>query len=215
MKNIFLFLLLSSMALLGAGCKNISPENSLTPIVAPNTQTETSSSAVTEPTQPTTTPSASATKMVLYHGSWFDIRYPEHFIFSPTIPVHFTNGNTIIETDEATFVSPDKTVEFFIFSPLWSGDPIDYLQIKNTEELVSEKISTTTDPNGDKKVTRWVTLKAKDSSYYRSFISIKNAVDSGSETHHVFGVKYKNEAAYEKYKNDYLKFKESLRQYSD
>ena len=153
----------------------------------------------------------------LYRGSWFDIKYPASFIAAPTTPINsdgLNDGLSHIETDEATFTSPDKSVEFFVFSPLWSGDPIDYLSIKPTEEVVNEK--TVTKGQGyEKSITHWVTVKAKDDSYYRSFVSIKNQADTESVVHHVFGIKYKTNEAYEKYKDDYTAFKKSLIQYGD
>ena len=54
-----------------------------------------------------------------FRGSWFDIEYPENFTARPTA----------LTTDEAYFLSPDGTVEFFVYSPLWSGDPESYLKI--------------------------------------------------------------------------------------
>lgn len=152
-----------------------------------------------------------------YSGSWFDISYPTNFTTSPSAPLNTDNSNDLlhyIETDEATFTSPDKSVEFFVFSPLWSGDPIDYLSIKPTEEVVNEKTATKGEGYG-KSITRWVTIRAKDGTYYRSFVSIKNQANTESPLHHVFGIKYKNNEAYEKYKDDYNAFKKSLIQYGD
>lgn len=195
---------LSLFILLGVGCTNASQEQT------PPTPTE------PQKTTTSSTPEQTSAAPILYRGAWFDIKYPKNFTASPTTPTFVSdNGNTRVKTDEAKFVSPDGNIEFFVFSPLWGGNPIEYLNIKNTEELVSEKTTTTTNANSDKKITTWVTIKAKDGSYYRSFVSITDGVGSGSQVHHVLGLQYKNEAAYEKYKNDYLKFKASLMQYSD
>lgn len=148
----------------------------------------------------------------LYRGSYFDIKYPREFIAKPTEPV---------QTDEAYFSSPDGAVEFFVFSPLWAGDPENYLEVAPTEEIVSEKTETGEAlPNqlkDSERIIRWVTIKAKDESYYRSFVSIKEQVreDGGSELHHVFGIKYKDNETYEKYKDAYEAFKNSLEQYAD
>ncbi len=200
-----LAILLSVLVLAGAGCANKNPEkNNSTFTAVDNT-----------PNQTTTAPAAT-NKVVIYRGAWFDVKYPENFTAAPTQPTLISkNSNTRVRTDEATFTSPDNNIEFFVYSPLWNGDPKEYLKIKDTEELVSEKISTTTDRNSDLQRTRWVTIKAKDNSYYRSFVSITGGINLGSLVHHVFGIKYKNDAAYEQYKNDYLKFKESLIQYAD
>ncbi len=103
-------------------------------------------------------------------------------------------------------------MEFFVYSPLWSGNPKTYLNAAENEELISEKEETSPDPifKGTDRVTRWLTFKDVSGSYIRSAVSIKT-----ESTHHVFGVKYKNLEIYEQYKNDYLKFKKSLIQYAD
>lgn len=121
-------------------------------------------------------------------------------------------------TDEAYFTSSDERVEFFVFSPLWAGDPENYLEIAENEELVDEKIEEyfeVDDPSlvGDSRI-RWVTVKAKDDSYYRSFVSKKEQIGV-SEIHHVFGIKYQDAKALEEYREEYEVFKESLVQYAD
>lgn len=156
---------------------------------------------------------------ILYKGSWFDIKYPENFTASPTASTNVYNGQKYVQTDEATFTSPDGTVEFFVYSPLWSGNPETYLTISEKEEVVSEKNEEVKESErsgalGDR-IVRWVTVKAKDGSYYRSFVSINEQVGTGSDVHHVFGIKYKDNASYEKYRDSYVAFKESLQQYAD
>ncbi|MBI4835971.1 MAG: hypothetical protein HY817_01800 [Candidatus Abawacabacteria bacterium] len=167
----------------------------------------------------TQSPMPTQAGVTLYRGSWFDIKYPSNFIPRPTSPTNKTNAITSVQTDEAYFTSPDSTVEFFVFSPLWGGNPENYLNISNTEEQVSEKTETRKENDypgqfGDKTI-RWLTIKAKDSSYYRSLISIKEQIGTGSDLHHVFGIKYKNNDAYAKYRDAYAAFKNSVRQYSD
>ncbi len=148
-----------------------------------------------------------------YVGQYFDIMYPKEFEAIPKSPVI----NKVVQTSEATFTSPDGEVEFFVFAPLWSGDPNNYLAIKNNEEMVSEKTEESGLPtvNYDRRIVKWTTVKEKSGLYYRSFISIKEHGDPDSELHHVFGIKYKDNEAYEKYKNEYANFKNSLRQYAD
>jgi hypothetical protein len=154
-----------------------------------------------------------------YSGYYFSVEYPS--IFEPRpIP---TNG--FAETDEAYFLSPNGLVEFYIYSPLWSGTP-DYLTILPTEELVSEKTENAErlplHTVGTHRVLRWVTVKAKDNSYYRSFHSIKSQISDvptdprkGRGLHHVFGIKYKDEGSYAAYKDQYIAFKNSLQQSAD
>ncbi len=152
-------------------------------------------------------PATTTTK--LYSGAWFDISYPDDFVARPTTPLQ--DGTDTVDTDEAFFASPDDAVEFFVYSPLWGGDPQNYLTAQPNEKIVSEK----TDEKGEgeeKDVTRWVTFQATDSSYMRSYVSSKY---NNGELHHVFGIKYKDAAAYEKYKAVYAAFKGSLTQYAD
>lgn len=205
MKKIISLASLSLLLLLGAGCQNQGRNTSPPPAVN-ELQTQTVPENKKQNTDETTTNTEVGT--TLYKGLWFDIEYPQNFSARPAV-----------QTDEAYFLSPDGTVEFFVFSPLWAGDPENYLTIAPTEELVSEKteeIKEAEKPGqyGDK-ITHWVTVKAKDGSYYRSFVSIREQINTGSEIHHVFGIKYKNDTAYQKYRDTYITFKESLRQYSD
>ena len=160
---------------------------------------------------------------LLYKGSWFDIQYPKDFIPSPTEPLQNEGDDQkvlAVMTNEAYFTAPDNTAEFFIFSPVWGGNPDDYLQITSDEELINEKTSMN-GPDSNKKIIKWVTLKAKDNSYYRSYISIKQRdiintpVDDESGLHYVFGIKYQNQEVYQKYKKAFEDFKSSLVQYGD
>ncbi len=208
-------ILLSSLLLIGAGCQNSTPTEPATPlppeVVELQTQTIPETQKQPADKQTVATPKNNFT---LYRGTYFDIQYPKGFSAKPTTPTSVYNNITSVQTDEAYFTSPDGAVDFFVFSPLWGGDPTSYLNIKNTEELVNEK--TTESGSGyDKKIVRWVTVKAKNNLYYRSFVSIKNQVDTGSDTHRVFGIQYKDSTTYDKYRETYLTFKGSLRQYAD
>ncbi len=149
----------------------------------------------------------------LYRGSWFDIVYPQDFAASPLAPTTSYQGLISVTTDEARFTSPDGTVEFYVYSPLWSGEP-DYLKLAPGETMINEK--TAESGSGiTARLVRWVTYRADNGSYYRSLISIKDQVGSGSDLHHVFGIKYTDQAAYERYQAAFVTFKESLRQYAD
>ena len=150
--------------------------------------------------------SEGAVDKTVYYGFYFSVNIPPNFTVSKS------GGN------EVYLISQDETIEFFVFSPLWSGNPETYLKMAPTEELEYEKTTEVKEgerPNqyGDD-ITRWVTFKAKDGSYVRSFVSIKRQVGR-SDTHHVFGIKYKDKASYEKYKETYLAFKKSLEQFAD
>jgi len=143
-----------------------------------------------------------------YNGEWFTIDYPTSFTAQPDGPIEKQEEYTYIITDEARFTSPDGKVEFFVYSPLWSGEPKDYIEVADNEELVSDK--TTPEEVAPENVHRWVSVKAKDGSYQRAFYSKKTM-----STHKVFGIKYTDQEAYDKYKAAYTDFKDSLLQYSD
>lgn len=149
-------------------------------------------------------------KLASFKGNWFKVEYPSDFAASPSGPKNKFNDYEFIETDEARFTSPDGTVEFFVFSPLWSGDPKDYLIQKANEKTVSssEDIANSDDPFAVSH--HWVTYEDKDGKYTRAYHSLMT-----ESTHHVFGVKYTNRKMYERYKAAYLAFKKSLQQFAD
>jgi len=137
-----------------------------------------------------------------FRGAWFSISYPPGFIVRPSMKSATTGGKGF---DSAFFVSPDGKVEFYIYSPQWSGEPTDVALKPNTEKLISTKTVKTND-----KTTIWSTISAKNGSYTRSLLDIKD-----SSTRRVFGIKYADPKTLAKYKKHYQKFKESLVQYAD
>lgn len=147
-------------------------------------------------------------KVTQYNGSWFSIAYPEEFTPSPTTPVDHYDQYEFVETDEARFVSADGEVEFFVYSPQWGGDPGDYLEVAEGEEVESDK--TEAEEVMPTNIHRWCTLKSKDGAYTRAFYSKKTET-----THLVFGIRYKSQEVYEQYKEAYIAFKKSLEQYAD
>ncbi len=226
-----LFLLLAIFALAGTSCEDIKktdspPEESQVILEKPEHQQATPEPELKEKVsveqrkeEPLTevTPEPSA-ELSLYKGYWFDIEYPSDFDFEPKELVNYHEGVRMILTDQAWFTSPDGEVEFYVYSPLWRGTP-EYLDILETEELVSEESSRKErEVNGffyTDSVT-WRTIKAKDGSYTRSYAYHENDVyEPGSGTSHVFGIKYANQAAYNKYREVYKQFKSSLQQYAD
>jgi len=150
------------------------------------------------------------TKTATYNGQWFDIRYPENFELKPRVDEMDPSATA----DEMYFASKDNSVEFFVFSPLWRGEPAAYLDAAPGEVLSATK-SETSGEGLDKKTITWGTFKAKDNSYLRSYVSIKSQVDTGSDLHHVFGIRYKDQKTYDLYKGAYEAFKQSLVQYAD
>lgn len=138
-----------------------------------------------------------------YEGAWFTIRYPPGFTVKPSL-----RSQTAAEGyDSAFFRSPDKTVEFYVFSPQWSGEPTDIAVDRKKEKVISEKHEA---KKGVK--THRVTIRAKDKSYWRSYTSVEH---TEYNTRHVFGIKYRDRKAYARYRSAYVKFKKSLEQFAD
>jgi hypothetical protein len=145
-----------------------------------------------------------------YNGNYFTVQYPSNFITHPFEPTDQMDEYDFISTDEATFTSPDGEVEFFVYSPLWGGAPESYLEARENEEITTEKETCDNSIEGWPKIIKWVTYTDKNGAYTRSYVSTKT-----ESTDLVFGIKSINDAAYEKYKEHYLKFKESLEQFAD
>ena len=139
----------------------------------------------------------------LYRGAWFEIKYPPGFQVKPSLK----SRTSVKGCDSAFFASPGQEVEFYIFSPQWSGEPADIELIPGQEILVSEH----KERQGEKNI-RMVTVKDQAGNYLRSWIDTQ---DTMSNTRLVFGIKYKDQSAYNKYRKQYLLFKNSLKQFAD
>lgn len=135
-----------------------------------------------------------------YCGAWFSIDYPAGFRVKPSLKSSSGQGY-----DSAFFVSPDGRVEFYVYSPQWSGKPIDAALNAKTERIVSKKVSVR-----KSSTITWTTITAKGGSYTRSLV---DTIDDSTRL--VFGIKYSSSKSYGKYKKSYLAFKKSLRQYAD
>ncbi len=133
-----------------------------------------------------------------YHGAWFEIQYPGDFIVLPSIK---SNGEKKL-FDSVFFQSPDGAVEFYVYSPQWGGRPKD-IEINKAKEFYVAREEKT---NGGV-TNRWFTIAAKDASYLRSYINVCN---TDLNTRRVFGIKYRDQQIYEKYKDRYIRFKSSL-----
>lgn len=137
-----------------------------------------------------------------FAGAWFDIQFPTAFTVKPSQKSTSSDGY-----ESVFFTSPDQEVEFYIFSPQWSGEPADIAFNAATENKTADVIKK------DKgKTLHLFTYEAKDKSYTRSY---QESTENDETVKWVVGIKYKSQAAYEKYKNDYLSFKKSLMQYAD
>lgn len=143
----------------------------------------------------------------IHSGNYFSVAFPGDF--------------TAIEIngDEARFISPDEIVEFYVYSPLWDGEPETYLEVNETEELADESSSITAkeDVYRDNVQTRWVTIQARDGSYMRSYMHQRacHTTELLDCVSHVFGIKYRDADAYDQYRDAYKAFKASLTQSAD
>jgi len=137
----------------------------------------------------------------VYHGAWFDIKYPVDFIARGSMPSSSSDN-----FDSATFTSPDNSVEFYIYSPQWNGEAHD-ISLKSNEKQSNSKYD-----DSKSQLIEWWTIEAKDKSYTRSYQKTTNK-NSGSIS--IIGLKYKNQDSYNKYKKQYLEFKASLSQFAD
>lgn len=137
-----------------------------------------------------------------FSGAWFDIEYPSTFTAENSLK-SYTNSE---DFDSAVFTSPDGKVQFYVFSPQWSGEPTD-IKIKPGEKI----IETNEELQNGPLVKRW-TVEANDGSYSRSY---EETSETQSNINKVFGIKYASKADRDKYQKEYLHFKNSLVQYAD
>jgi hypothetical protein len=149
-----------------------------------------------------TVPAAAQSNWQKYQGAWFEIRYPPGFRIRPSQPSTSASGY-----DSAFFVSSDGTVEFYIYAPQWNGTARDIEVDPASETLVSQNVV-----RSGSKVIRRVTIRAQDGSYLRSYEDTEDVV---TNTRKIFGIKYANAAAYNRYRQAYVTFKASLIQFAD
>lgn len=142
---------------------------------------------------------AKAESFKIYKGAFFSICYPASFKVQPQ-----QKSATGPGYDAVSFVSPDGLAEFYVFSPQWRGEP-EWIKRRAGEKQISYSV----EENARRRV---VYVTRKGLGYLRSYVDV---YDKQSGTRHVFGFRYKNQAAYRQYLPLYLKFKHSLEQYSD
>ena len=135
-----------------------------------------------------------------YEGAWFSVKYPANFSVQNGLSSG-SNGGT--KFDSATFTSPDKTVTFYVFSPLWPYEPTD-IELKGGEErLAPDTIGNT--------VSFYSYYSAKDKRTH----SYQVTRDVEGNISLVIGIRYPSMKVYEKYRQQYLAFKKSVTQYAD
>jgi len=133
-------------------------------------------------------------------GAGFEVSYPNSFM-----AIGSKRSSEVNRYESVFFTSPDGSVEFYIFSPTNKGVPND-IDVK-----INEKISPIQVTSGKAVSARFWTITAKDNSYTRAY---HESIDSKTGSNWIVGIKYKSQAAYNKYKNDYLAFKKSYRKVS-
>lgn len=138
-----------------------------------------------------------------YRGAWFEVKYPANFSIRPSQ----RSSSSTSGYDSVFFTAPDGSVEFYVFSPQWNGQPSDIQINSQSETVVSQE---TVQRSG--KIIRRMTIKARDGSYLRSY---EDTEDTITNTRKVFAIKYANTAAYNRYRQSYLIFKNSLTQFAD
>lgn len=137
-----------------------------------------------------------------YKGAWFEIQYPKNF----TVKNSQKSSTRVDGFDSALFSSPDGKVQFYVFSPQWSGEPKD-IALKSSE---TQTPPTTQTENG-LEIKRW-TITAKNGSYARSY---ESSSETDSKINKVFGIHYSTEKDLAEYRTQYLHFKNSLEQFAD
>jgi hypothetical protein len=147
-------------------------------------------------------------KWITYKGAWFEIDYPSGFKVKPA------QKSTTSTTgyDSVYFISPDNNVVFYVFSPQWRGKAKETeIEINpNREEIIEQNVAKEKGQVENFKTVRTFMVKAKDNSYVRA---IKD--ETTDTTRLVFGIRYKSKDFYNKYYNDYLLFKKSLKRFGD
>ncbi len=138
----------------------------------------------------------------IFHGAWFEVAYPADFAAKPSLASTTAEGY-----DSAVFTSPDGAVAFYVFAPQWGGQAADIDLDPQRERLVAEQHLQKADRD-----LRWFTIEAADGSYRRSYI--ESVAQQGSVIT-VVGLKYRNEEARQRYLEEYLQFRNSLKLYAD
>ncbi|MGI5819818.1 MAG: copper amine oxidase N-terminal domain-containing protein [Armatimonadota bacterium] len=144
---------------------------------------------------------------ITYRGPWFDIDYPANFR-----PHGYDRGPSARTWDQdgMRFQSPDGTVEFYVYSPLWSGDP-HWVKLAPGEMIFDR--NTGAEGSGiDAKSLSWVTVAGPRDEYTRSWLEVHQPE---LNVRYYFGIRYNDMAAYDRWRDEYVRFKDSLVQYAD
>ncbi|MBI5647300.1 MAG: hypothetical protein HY962_10245 [Ignavibacteriae bacterium] len=135
-----------------------------------------------------------------FEGAWFTIEYPREFVARVSL-----KSATGIGAESVFFASPDGAVEFYVFSPQWSGEPVDILLNERREKVV-----TRSEQQIDQYTVTLVTIADRGGRYTRSYRDIIT-----ENTRVVFGIKYRRAEDLVRFRPAFERFKKSLRQFAD
>ena len=135
-----------------------------------------------------------------FTGAWFAIDYPPEFTARASQASKSGKG-----AESAFFRSRDGNVEFYVFSPQWSGEARDI-----RPDTARETVSVKEQKNIDGAVGRLVTILAKDRSYMRVYVENE---ENGTKT--ITGMKCRDNNEYRKFKPVFERFRKTLRQFAD
>ena len=138
----------------------------------------------------------------VFQGAWFEITYPAGFTAVPSLASSTAEGY-----DSVVFISPDGRVSFYVFAPQWGGEPSDIALDPQRELLVNEK---RTEQNG--RIIYWFTICSKKGDYCRAY---QDTMAQQGSVRTILGFKYRDEAARNQYRHEYLKFRDSLQLFAD
>lgn len=144
---------------------------------------------------------------ITYRGPWFDIDYPASF---RPLGHDAAVGPGAYNQDSMRFTSPDGAVEFYVHSPLWSGQSAWARPMRG--ETVFESHTSTEGSGPTRKEFTWVTVAGLTDDYMRSWVEVHQP-DLNVRYH--LGVRYDTLTAYDRWKPEYEAFRKSLVQYAD
>lgn len=136
-----------------------------------------------------------------YKGAWFEVECPAVFSAKGSEKSTSTEG-----FDSAIFTSPDGRVQFYVYAPQWHGQPKD-IQLSPGEKIIDKREAN----NDNITVKRWTILN-KNQDQTRSY---EETIGNSGTVNKIFGITYATSEDLEKYREAYLHFKSSLKQFAD
>ncbi len=144
-------------------------------------------------------------KALPFKGAYFEVKYPSQF------KARALESSSRNAASAATFTSPDGSMQFYIFSPQWGGDPPG-IALNSAGETETARKTEKGRSSGVDGTFTWYTIVANDKSYTRTY---QDFVATDKSIRWVIGMKYTSDAALQQYRAHYGRFKASLRQLAD